>query len=62
MVSPVWRALAMKHQNQRLLKIYFHTFQHWKVTVFYHKTGGSQCVKDFLGHKGLRNTEVYTNI
>jgi hypothetical protein len=61
-VSPVSRALAMTHQNPRFLEIRFHTFRHWKAILFCHKTRGSYPVKDFLGQKKLRYTEIYINI
>lgn len=30
--------------------------------MLYHQTRDSHYVKDFLGHKSLRNTEIYINI
>ena len=56
------RRLASKLQNPRLLQISFHTLRHWKATMLYHKTRDPYYVKDFLGHKELRNTELYINI
>jgi integrase len=56
------KALAMKLGNPRLLRISFHTFRHWKATQLYHETKDPYYVKDFLGHKELRNTEIYINI
>ncbi len=56
------KALALKLANPRLLKISFHTFRHWKATQLYHETKDPYYVKDFLGHKELRNTEIYINI
>jgi integrase len=56
------KALAIKLANPRLLKISFHTFRHWKATQLYHETKDPYYVKDFLGHKELRNTEIYINI
>ena len=53
---------ALKLQNPRLLKISFHTFRHWKATELYHQTKDALYVKDFLGHKELKNTEFYINI
>jgi hypothetical protein len=32
------RRLDYKLQNLRLLRIMFHTFRHWKVTMIYHRT------------------------
>lgn len=56
------KRLAMKLQNPRLLKISFHTFRHWKATMLYHQTKDPYYVKNFLGHKSLKNTEIYINI
>jgi integrase len=56
------KRLSSKLQNPRLLKISFHTFRHWKATMLYHQTKDPYYVKDFLGHKELRNTEIYINI
>ena len=56
------KRLAVKLQNPRLRKISFHTFRHWKATQLYHETKDPYYVKDFLGHKELRNTEIYINI
>ena len=56
------KRLATKLQNPRLLNISFHTFRHWKATMEYHKTKDPYYVKQFLGHKSLRNTEIYITI
>ena len=56
------RRLAAKLQNPRLMRISFHTFRHWKATMEYHKTKDPYYVKQFLGHKSLRNTEIYITI
>jgi len=56
------KRLAAKLQNPRLLSISFHTFRHWKATMLYHQTKDPYYVKQFLGHKELRNTEIYINI
>jgi integrase len=56
------KRLTSKLQNPRLLKISFHTFRHWKATMEYHRTKDPYYVKQFLGHKSLRNTEIYINI
>jgi integrase len=53
---------AAKLQNPRLLSIGFHTLRHWKVTTLYHRTKDSLYVRDFLGHKTMKNTERYVNI
>jgi len=53
------KRLAAKLQNPRLNKITFHTFRHWKATMLYHKTKDPYYVKDFLGYKSIKNTEIY---
>ncbi len=49
-------------QNPRLLRISFHTFRHWKVTMLYHQTKDPYYVQHFLGHKKLTSTEICINI
>jgi integrase len=56
------KRLSLKLANPRLLKISFHTFRHWKATMLYHQTKDPYYVRDFVGRKGLRNTEIYINI
>jgi integrase len=56
------KRLADKLQNPRLRRISFHTFRHWKATMLQHQTHDPLYVRDFLGHKELRNTEIYINI
>jgi integrase len=56
------RKQADKLKNPRLLKIGFHTLRHWKATTLYHKTKDPLYVRDFLGHKSMKNTEKYINI
>jgi integrase len=56
------KRLAYKLQNPRLLKITFHTFRHWKATTLYHQTKDPYYVKDFLGHRSIKNTEIYITI
>jgi len=36
--------------------------RHFYATMFYHKTHDAYYVKQFLGHKSLKNTEIYINI
>jgi len=56
------KRVAAKLQNPRLERITFHTFRHWKATMEYHRTRDPYYVKQLLGHKSLRNTEIYINI
>ncbi len=53
---------ARKLANPRLQEIHFHTLRHWKATMEYHKTKDPYHVKQLLGHKSLRNTEIYINL
>ncbi len=53
---------AFKLGNVRLKEIHLHTFRHWKATQLYYETKDPYYVKDFLGHRELRNTEIYINI
>lgn len=56
------KRLAAKLQNPRLLKMTFHTFRHWKATTLYHQTKDPYYVKEFLGHRSIKNTEIYITI
>jgi len=56
------KRLATKLQNPRLNRISFHTIRHWKATYEYHRTKDPYYVKQFLGHKSLKSTEIYINI
>ena len=56
------RKIAEKLQNQRILKITFHTFRHWKATMEYHKTKDILHVMQILGHKNINNTLMYTQL
>jgi integrase len=56
------RRLAFKLQNPRLKEIHFHTLRHWKATMEYHRTKDVMAVKEFLGHRELRNTEIYIHL
>jgi integrase len=53
---------ALTLQNPRLRRIGFHTIRHWKATTLYHQTKDPLYVRDFLGHKSMKNTEKYVNI
>jgi integrase len=56
------KRIARKLGNPRLLQIHFHTFRHWKGTMEYHKTKDPIYVKEILGHKDLKSTQVYIHI
>jgi integrase len=53
---------AWKLANPRLKEIHFHTLRHWKATMEHHKTKDPYHVKQLLGHKSLKNTEIYINL
>jgi integrase len=54
--------LALKLGNPRLKQITFHTLRHWRGTMEYHKTHDPWHVKQLLGHKSLKSTELYINV
>ena len=56
------KRLAQTIQTPRLLRITFHAFRHWKETMIYHQTKNPYCIKNFLGCKEHKSTEVYINI
>jgi integrase len=56
------KRLSAKLQNQRLSKISFRTFRHWKATAEYAKTKDILHIKWLLGHKRIENTLVYTHL
>jgi hypothetical protein len=51
-----------KLQSPILLRITFHTFRHWRATMLYHQTKDPYYVKQFLGHKSLKSTEIYITV
>jgi len=56
------KRIAAKLQNPRLLQISFHTFRHWKATMYYHETKNPLLVKELLGHQKLDTTLLYIQI
>ena len=54
------KRLALKLQNPRLSNISFHTLRHWKAKLEYHRTKYLYYVKQFIGHKSIQNTELYS--
>lgn len=56
------KRLATILNEPRLQRISFHTFRHWKATTLYHQTKDIYYVKEFLGHKSIKNTEIYITI
>lgn len=57
--SQTRKALAIRQQNPRLLKIHFHTLRHWRASREYERTGDIYAVKALLGHKSIVNTDRY---
>ena len=53
---------AVKLGNPRLVRITFHTFTHWKATTLYHQTKDILYVMQFLGHRNIQNTLIYTQL
>lgn len=56
------KALAFKLSNPRLQRIKIHTLRHWKGTTEYEKYKDLLHVKKVLGHKNIKNTELYTQL
>ena len=56
------KKLAIKLQKPQLLYITFHTFRHWKAAKLLHQTKDLSYVRDFLGHKSIKNTEIYATV
>ena len=56
------KRIAETLQNPRLKEIHFHTLRHWKATMEYHRTKDILFVKHLLGHRQLKNTEIYTHL
>lgn len=56
------KRLATELQNPRLIRISFHTLRHWKATTLYHQTKDIYYVKEFLGHRSIKNSEIYITI
>ncbi len=52
--------LAKKLQNQRLRKISFHTFRHWKASSLYRQGWRLYDIMKFLGHRDIKTTMIYT--
>jgi integrase len=55
------KAAAYKLSNPRLMRIGLHSLRHWKATMLYHQTKNPLLVKEFLGHRALDTTLLYTS-
>jgi integrase len=56
------RKIACKLKNDRINKITFHTFRHWKATMEYAKTKDIIHVMKILGRKPIQSTLLYTQL
>jgi len=54
--------LARKLKNERIRKITFHTFRHWRATMEYARTKDILHVMKMLGHRSIQNTLLYTQL
>jgi integrase len=53
---------AVTLANPKLKEIHFHTFRHWKATTKMHECHDAWEVKQILGHKTIKSTEIYIHI
>ena len=56
------KQIAEKSGNDRLLRVNFRSLRHFKGTSEYLRTRDIYHVKRVLGHKNIKNTEIYINI
>lgn len=56
------KKIAAKLKNERVNKITFHTFRHFKATMEYAKTKSLLHVMKILGHKSIQNTMLYIQL
>ncbi|HXX87804.1 MAG TPA: hypothetical protein VEH86_05085, partial [Candidatus Acidoferrum sp.] len=56
------KRIAQKLQNQRILKIHFHTFRYWRGTMLYHLYHSEYYCMQQLGHKKIENTLLYIQL
>ena len=56
------KRVAETLQNPRLKRIHLHSFRHWKGTMEYAKTRNLIWVMHVLGHKNVKNTQIYTHL
>jgi integrase len=56
------KRIDSKLKSERISKITFHTFRHWKATTEYAKTKDILHVMQMLGHKNIQNTLLYTQL
>ena len=56
------KQVAVKLQNPRLRRIHLHSFRHWKATMEFAKTKDLLWVMHVLGHKNIKNTQIYMHL
>jgi integrase len=56
------KRIAREFGNDRLLRVNFRSLRHFKGTAEYLRTRDIFHVKRVLGHKSIKNTEIYINI
>jgi integrase len=56
------RQVANRLQNPRLKRIHLHSFRHWKATMEFAKTKDVLWVAHILGHKNIKNTQIYMHL
>jgi len=54
--------LTKKLGNPRLKQLHFHTFRHYYATMLYAKSLNILKVQQNLGHRDLKNTQIYTHL
>jgi hypothetical protein len=56
------KRLADTLQNPRFKQIHLHSFRHWKSTMEFAKTKSLLHVMHILGHKNIKNTQIYMHL
>lgn len=56
------KRVAETLQNPRLKRLHLHSFRHWKGTMEFAKTKNLLWVMHVLGHKNIKNTQVYLHL
>jgi len=62
MLLSLRRKVANRLQNPRLKRIHLHSFRHWKATMEFAKTKDVLWVAHVLGHKNIKNTQIYMHL
>ena len=56
------KRLSTKLEDPKLDQITFKTLRHYKATTYLRRTNNIMKVKVLLGHKSVKNTEIYTHL